>query len=359
MNMSNTHKAYGTRRHYSGGFSLVELMVALVITLILLAGIGQIFMSSKKSYVIQDTLGRMQENGRYAMDVLTADLRRAGYWGGNSDVNTIQGTLGVNITSTEACPSTTSGPSEWTRMLNRRIFGLNLTGSEKPSTTNYACIKDSGTTPYLRGDVLAVRYADPSVVGGITTPLPSGKTIAQVYPKDIFVRSSLFRGRIFTGIDSESTSNDINAPAVRTALLVARAYYIGASGNASKCPADGPVPSLYRISVANGAFVSEEVAYGVDNLQLEYAITSGPASAPVTRYYDADAISADSSVTPNWGQVTAVRIWMLTRSECPETGYTNTNTYSMSEDYTPADTANRGYRRKLYTSTVKLRNNNS
>jgi hypothetical protein len=29
----------------------------------------------------------------------------------------------------------------------------------------------------------------------------------------------------------------------------------------------------------------------------------------------------------------------------------------MSENYTPADTANRGYRRKLYTSTVKLRNN--
>ncbi|MGD8313061.1 MAG: prepilin-type N-terminal cleavage/methylation domain-containing protein, partial [Gammaproteobacteria bacterium] len=44
-----------TKRHYrkpprqQRGFSLIELMVALVITLILLAGIGQIYLGSKKS----------------------------------------------------------------------------------------------------------------------------------------------------------------------------------------------------------------------------------------------------------------------------------------------------------------------
>jgi prepilin-type N-terminal cleavage/methylation domain-containing protein len=353
MNMHNTYIPCGTR-HNSRGFSLVELMVALVITLILLAGIGQIFLSSKKSYAIQDTLGRMQENGRYAMDVLKADLRRAGYWGGNADISTIQGSLGINDTTTEAC--TTTGQSAWARMLNRGIYGLNLSGTEKPSTSSYACIRDSGASPYLRGDVLAVRYADPAEVGGITTPLASGQTIADAYPNQIFLRSSLFRGRIFEGTDSESASNDLDAPAVRTSLLVARAYYIGASSNTSRCPNDGPVPSLYRINVVNGGFVSEEVAYGVDNLQLEYGIDSDD-SGSVDRYYDADALSTNPSTTPNWDQVIAARIWMLTRSECPETGYTNSNTYNMSENYTPADTANRGYRRKLYTSTVKLRNN--
>jgi prepilin-type N-terminal cleavage/methylation domain-containing protein len=233
MNMHNTYIPCGTR-HNSRGFSLVELMVALVITLILLAGIGQIFLSSKKSYAIQDTLGRMQENGRYAMDVLKADLRRAGYWGGNADISTIQGSLGINDTTTEAC--TTTGPSAWARMLNRGIYGLNLSGTEKPSTSSYACIRDSGASPYLRGDVLAVRYADPAEVGGITTPLASGQTIADAYPNQIFLRSSLFRGRIFEGTDSESASNDLDAPAVRTSLLVARAYYIGASSNTSRCP---------------------------------------------------------------------------------------------------------------------------
>jgi type IV pilus assembly protein PilW len=75
MDIQRMHKKAHTRCR---GFSLVELMVALVITLILLAGIGQIFLSSKKSYTLQDSLSRMQENGRYAMDTLSQDLRRAG-----------------------------------------------------------------------------------------------------------------------------------------------------------------------------------------------------------------------------------------------------------------------------------------
>ena len=58
MIMHNSYTPCGTR-HHSRGFSLVELMVALVITLILLAGIGQIFLSSKKSYAIQDTLEKL------------------------------------------------------------------------------------------------------------------------------------------------------------------------------------------------------------------------------------------------------------------------------------------------------------
>ena len=64
----------------------------MVITLILLGGIAQIFLGSKKSFTIQESLGRMQENGRYAMEVLTQDLRRAGYWGGNADITEITGT---------------------------------------------------------------------------------------------------------------------------------------------------------------------------------------------------------------------------------------------------------------------------
>jgi type IV pilus assembly protein PilW len=63
---------------------MVELMVALVITLILLAGIGQIFLSSKKSFTIQNNLARIQENGRYAMEVVISDLRPAGYWGAST-----------------------------------------------------------------------------------------------------------------------------------------------------------------------------------------------------------------------------------------------------------------------------------
>ena len=360
----HTHKYLTKPRYRSRGFSMVEMMVALVITLILLAGIGQIFLSSKKSFVIQNALARIQENGRYAMDVLASDLRRAGYWGGNADISTITGSQGVNLAAAEECTDTTNGPSDWSRMLGRSVYGLNLTGTEKPSDTgnDYSCIKNAGATPYVRGDVLLVRYAHPSAIGSITKPLPCNKsapntTIADCYPNEYFLRSSLFRGRLFKGSESESTGNNLSAPAVRTAELVAHAYYIGTSSSASACPADGAVPALFRVSLVNGVFAVEEVAYGVDNLQVMYGVdTSG--DSVVDRYYNADAIDSTDAAKPDWEDVVAARLWLLVRAECPETGYTNDNTYAMSEDYTPADTAGRGYRRKLYTSTIKLRNSN-
>lgn len=61
------------------GLTLVELMIAMVVSLLLLAGVIQIFLSSKQSYQLQDGLSRLQENGRFAMDVVTLNLRHAGY----------------------------------------------------------------------------------------------------------------------------------------------------------------------------------------------------------------------------------------------------------------------------------------
>lgn len=61
------------------GLTLVELMIALVLGLLLLGGVIQIFLSSRQSYQLQDGLSRLQENGRFAMDVVTLNLRHAGF----------------------------------------------------------------------------------------------------------------------------------------------------------------------------------------------------------------------------------------------------------------------------------------
>ena len=248
-------------------------------------------------------------------------------------------------------------------MLNRSIYGMDLTVNEKPSDSgnDYSCLKDAGATAYIRGDLTLVRYAHASAVGSITKPLPceTGKTtIKDCYPDEYFLRSSLFRGRLFKGSESEDPANVLVAPAIRTAELVARAYYIGTSSNASACPADGAVPSLFRVELSStGGLTAEEIAYGVDNLQIKYGVDSS-GDGVVNRYYDAGDIDSTDAAKPDWEDVIATRLWLLVRAECPETGYTNDNTYAMgNENYTPADTAGRGYRRKLYTSTVRLRNN--
>lgn len=65
------------------GFSLVELMVALVISLFLLAGVIQVFTGSKQTYTLNEGVARLQENVRYAFDRISSDISAAGYMGCN------------------------------------------------------------------------------------------------------------------------------------------------------------------------------------------------------------------------------------------------------------------------------------
>jgi type IV pilus assembly protein PilW len=75
------------------GFTLIEIMIALLVGAFLLVGILQIFLSSRQTYQMQENLSRLQENGRFAMDMVARDIRMAGYWGclksvgvGNMDI---------------------------------------------------------------------------------------------------------------------------------------------------------------------------------------------------------------------------------------------------------------------------------
>jgi type IV pilus assembly protein PilW len=61
------------------GFTLVELMVALVISLILIAGITRMFMANRETYSVQAASARVQENARFVLDQLRADLSMAGF----------------------------------------------------------------------------------------------------------------------------------------------------------------------------------------------------------------------------------------------------------------------------------------
>lgn len=62
------------------GFSLTELMVALVLGLFLLAGVGQVYLGSKRSYNTQAGMSLVQENGRIGMHFLQRTIRLAGLY---------------------------------------------------------------------------------------------------------------------------------------------------------------------------------------------------------------------------------------------------------------------------------------
>lgn len=306
------------------GVSLVEIMVALVVGLILVGGIIQIYLSSKQSYNAQEQLSRMQENGRFAMDMITRDLRRAGYWGGNLD---IARTMGAASNPGPAEPANAcNNDDEWGRMVAWRISGVDN------ANTGYADCAPA----YINGtDILTVRYADARPA---PTPLSSNGT---------YLRSSFFQSRIITGATQGEGDNQIAPegsdvdPEVRR--IVSNAFYVGDTGRT--CAGGGATtPALFRVSLDpdTGNPVSNEVAPGVENLQVRYLLEG--------EYVNADAITDE-----DWPNVWAARVWLLVRSECPEPGVNDPRVYrgiGNLPDFTPAD----NFWRQLYVATVMLRN---
>src|SRR5262245_11727947 len=68
-------------RSRTHGFSVVEVMVALTLSAILLAGVLTVVYSSKVTYLENERVGRLQESGRAAMEIVLRDLRGAGFPG--------------------------------------------------------------------------------------------------------------------------------------------------------------------------------------------------------------------------------------------------------------------------------------
>ncbi len=69
------------RYRTQAGFGIVEVMVVLVISLLLLAGLYNVFFASKSSYRLNEASSRVQENGRFAAEYLGKDVRMVGYFG--------------------------------------------------------------------------------------------------------------------------------------------------------------------------------------------------------------------------------------------------------------------------------------
>ena len=61
------------------GFTLVEMMIAIVIGLLLIAGTLSVFLSTKQGYRMENGLSLMQATGRATLDLLTRDIMLAGF----------------------------------------------------------------------------------------------------------------------------------------------------------------------------------------------------------------------------------------------------------------------------------------
>jgi type IV pilus assembly protein PilW len=312
------------------GFGLVELMVAITLGLLLTAAMIQMVLAARQSYTVSDSMSRIQDSGRFGVDLIAQDLRRAGYLGMNNKLRDDGGDLLVGGTLGPAtiASSCATNDSTWGRMIGRPVFGLN------DSNAGYACIPNDD---YLRGDILVSRYAiaDPVGIEGVAY---SGKSYAD---NQAYLRSGMMEGKIFLGSDKANADNDLVETPSADHALRAFAYYVG---NTSRSCQGQVIPALYRETLdANGQPMAEELIPGAENLQFKYGVSG--------QYFDADGVT-------DWSAVNSVRLWLLVRAECPETGFEDHNSYALGDvAFVPNTTTVEGrYRRRLYSSVVSIRN---
>ncbi len=77
--MKNTRFSAASRSRQSG-FTIVEMMVALAISMVVMLGFSVIFVNIKRTFLAQDQMSQLQDNERLAMTILTSAANEAGYY---------------------------------------------------------------------------------------------------------------------------------------------------------------------------------------------------------------------------------------------------------------------------------------
>lgn len=261
------------------GFSLIELMIAMLIGLIVLNGVIQLVINSKRTYIDNQAISQIQENARFAVDILSRELRLAGYVG---------------------CMPINNGELA-TQALNNQATGLLLDSANTFNAVeifNDVSQGDANLPAQIRdevkagSDVLIVRHTDPDhewfltqdlvSLGGnaevtADTEMAAGAPIALV--SHDCANANLLKVSSVSG--STITANNASGSLLRSDFkkgsrvtpIQAYAYYIGTSS-----VVEGNVPALKRerLVVTGGTIGSrsEELAVGIDDLQLTVAAES-------------------------------------------------------------------------------------
>ena len=67
--------------YHQRGLTLLELLVAITLGLAVVTGTIQIYLGTSQTYRVQEAQSRIQENGRYALEVLNREIRMVGFGG--------------------------------------------------------------------------------------------------------------------------------------------------------------------------------------------------------------------------------------------------------------------------------------
>ncbi len=261
--MTKTHKI---SKHFSGR-SLVELMIAITISMVILIALVSLFVANKQNYRVIDDKARLDEEGRLAINLIAFHLRMAGY--------------GSLLTAKPVDPAKAPytnfmSPSQLTNYMEvpqlEAVQGCSG-GFLDASKVEHTCNNTDSA------DGIIIRY----VVDTNNAHLNAANLPTDCLGQKVIVNPSVVENRFFV--------------ATNTTTLLPELYCVGNGGSVAGVATftSSPQPIVENVT-------DMRILYGVD--------TDDDQSAD--GYYTAASISALPA--PNWSRVVSAQICLVMRS---------------------------------------------
>lgn len=382
---------------HQAGFSLVELMVALAVALILMAGVSQLFIANKTSYNFNEEFSRAQESGRFGVNFLAKTIRMAGYTSlcaADTFTNVLNEASFTDLASTpiEGAEIQSDTALSWAPDAIVGTHAIRVQFIEADQTV-YSLSEDrspgsaelklaEASSSIVSGDILLVCDHTHAAVLQATNANSSTKTITHNTGTGTPGNSDKCLGVVDSSHPSSCDSHDTygfpTGSLVSEVSLFELSFYIKESSGGGR--------SLYRRKVTydsdgNLSPSDNELVTGIENLHFVYGIDldlSDDNHEP-TRFVDDDYLNGTTSNTActladgttgqacDWEHVVAVRMTLIATSsdnilnytesrKCTNTGSTNTVGFTSNGDCIATPTGEYGKLRFMFPATITLRN---
>ena len=324
------------------GFTLIELMVAMVLGLVVIGGVLSVLLANKRSYRTNEGLSQIEETSRSAFELLARDFRQTAANGcdnsgrvanvlspGTAWWQTWFGMAGYGGTDTDPAVAVGTGTGQRvTGTDSIEVQSIDNTGmSVKSHDPASASIKiNAATTPFTAGDILMVCDFDHATIFQVSSYDVTNVAVANV--DGAGTPGNCSKGLGYPTSCGSSTGNVYQFnPNSEIARFTAVDWYIGNNGR----PEEGG-RSLYRRRLGPAAtLVTEEIVAGVTSMQIQYRVSGN------TTFVAASAMAAG-----DWANVNALTI---------------TLTMTSADRYVSSDmSVNSGRLQRRFTYLVTLRN---
>lgn len=307
------------------GYSLVELMIAIMLSLFLTAGLLGVFISSQRA--TNEALGssERQENATFSLQLLVKDFKQANFFSQATGENKSLWNLNdVTIATSKDCLDDISSGSFPTANKFRQLWASSIPTSV--GSLEMGCLDDGDSETSL-------------VVGSDYISIKRVRGFRQ--------NSDYIADRFYLGINtSEIAVYQGDASGEFVWEYMHHVYYLDEFKG---------IKRLRRLTLrANGMVREEVLVEGVENMQFMFALDALIASdrdGAVHSFVGTDDVTANDW---NSGRVIGMKIFLLIKSLEKTAGYFNSNSYQLG-DYS-VQAVNDNYKRELASAVIIFQN---